>query len=117
MIDRAGPPSMDQQLLLQVTRQLSSFDEKFGILQGQNTEIIREQQRVAEQRTRMYEQINRIDRIASELERITPMVDAHEAKHNRNAGAMTFGKALLALFSGAVGALMTLSIKFMTDKP
>jgi hypothetical protein len=55
----------------------------------------------------MYEKINRIDMIEAAIDRIEPLVDKHEQKHNQVAGAMWLGKTLWALGAGAAGAFIT----------
>lgn len=108
-------PSLSQSLLLQVMEQLSALDGKIGVLQGQCNIIITEQERAAEGRRVIYAKLNKIDVIEAELGRIAPLVDAHETKSNRAAGAMSLGRAMLAFSSGAAGALITLAIKWLTD--
>jgi hypothetical protein len=108
-------PSLSQSLLLQALEQLSGVDQRIGILQGQCIEILREQQRAADGREKIYAKINHIDVLAVEIARLAPMVDRHERKYNETRGAMSFGRTLLSLLSGAAGAGLALLAKWLTQ--
>lgn len=112
---RSVQPDLSQSLLLQALEQMSGIDTRLSTLSGQVTEIIREQQRVAEGRKGIYDKINRIDGLAAEMARIAPLVADHEKKHNQAAGAVSLGRSLMALAGGVFGAAATLAVKWLTD--
>lgn len=108
-------PDMSQSLLLQALEQLSGVDQRLGVLQGQANEIIREQQRAADGRRELYAKVNRIDAIEATVDRIAPLVDAHEKQKNRADGALSLGRTVLAMSSGAFGAAIALLAKWLTE--
>lgn len=110
-------PSIANTLQLEILQQVSSLGIALGNLQGQANIIIREQERAAEGRRLMYEKLNRIDTLAQIVERITPLVDAHEKKHNQAAGMMLLGRTLWAASAGAIGAGATLAAQWLMGKP
>jgi hypothetical protein len=110
-------PSMSQSLLLQIIEQLSGVDQRIGILQGQNQEIIREQLRGDIARKEIYEKVNKIPAIVAEVERLSPLVDAHEKKHNQAQGALSLGRVLLAGCGGLFGAAGALLVSWLTGHP
>jgi hypothetical protein len=105
--------SMSQSLLLQIIEQLSGVDQRIGVLQGQTMEVIREQARAADGRKLIWEQMNRIPGIEATIARMGPLVDKHETKHNEAAGALSLGRIMLGLVSGALGAGLTIVAKKM----
>lgn len=111
MPDREIQASISQSLLLQIAEQLSGVDQRIGVLQGQTMEIIREQARAADGRKTIYDQMNRIPGIEAAIARIAPLVDKHETKHNEASGALSLGRLLLPMGSGAVGAGLTIVAK------
>lgn len=110
-----GKPDMSQVLLQEVLKQLSEVGGRLGVLQGQASEIIREQQRAADGRKEIYAKVNRIPAIEAELGRLSPLVDRHERKQNEAAGAMWLGKVMLPMGSGVFGAGLTLAIKWLSE--
>jgi hypothetical protein len=112
---REVQPTVVQSLLLQVLSQLSEVDGRLGVMQGQNSEIIREQQRAADSRKEVYEQLRELPAIKAQLARISPLVDAHETKHNRAEGALSLGKVVLAGSGGMFGALTALLAKWFLE--
>ena len=101
-------PDLGQSLQLQALEQLAGLSREVSIVQGQNNIIIQEQARAATGRAAMYEKLNKIDTLAATVERIAPLVDAHEKQHNQAIGAMWFGRALWGICAGAVGAGITM---------
>jgi hypothetical protein len=107
-------PTFGQSLLLQALEQLSGLERQIGNLQGQANIIIAEQEHAAEGRRVIYEKLNKLDTLAATVERIAPLVDDHERKHNRQTGAMTLGKTLWAAAAGALGAAITFLFHWLT---
>lgn len=103
--------SMSQSLLLQIIEQLSGVDQRIGVLQGQTMEVIREQQRAADGRKLIWDQMNRIPGIEASIARLSPLVDKHEVKHNEARGAMSLGRMLVPLLSGVAGGALTVVAK------
>lgn len=102
------PADLSQSLLLQALDQLGGLSREVSIVQGQNNIIIQEQERAAEGRRLMHEKLNKMDMLTANVDRISPLVDKHEDKHNQAIGAMWLGRTLWIIVSGAVGAAITL---------
>lgn len=102
------PADLSQSLLLQALDQLGGLSREVSIVQGQNNIIIQEQERAAAGRAIMHEKLNKIDGLSQTVDRISPLVDKHEDKHNQAIGAMWLGRTLWIVVSGAVGAAVTL---------
>lgn len=103
-------PDLGQSLQLQALEQLAGLSREVSIVQGQNNIIIQEQARAATGRAAMYEKLNKLDTLAQTVERIAPLVDAHEKQHNQALGAMWAGRAIWGISAGAIGAAVTLLI-------
>lgn len=101
-------PDLGQSLQLQALEQLAGLSREVSIVQGQNNIIIKEQERAAAGRAVMHEKLNKIDTLAATVERIAPLVDAHEKQHNQAIGAMWLGRTLWIIVSGGVGAAITI---------
>jgi hypothetical protein len=95
---------LSQQLMLQMLNDFSALTAQISNLEGQSNLIIAEQQRAAAGRQLMYEKLNKIDALTATVERIAPLVDAHERTHNQALGAMWFGRVLWGVIAGAAGA-------------
>lgn len=106
-------PDLEQSLLLQALEQLSGLERQIGHLQGQANLIITEQSHAAEGRRVMYDKLNKIDALSATVERIVPLVDAHERSHNQATGAMWLGKTLWAAGAGAIGAGLTFAFHWL----
>lgn len=102
------PADLSQSLLLQALDQLGGLSREVSIVQGQNNIIIQEQERAAAGRAVMHAKLNKIDGLSQIVDRISPLVDKHEDKHNQAIGAMWLGRTLWIVVSGAVGAAVTL---------
>lgn len=107
-------PSVSQSLLLQALEQISAIDGKIGVLQGQNNLILADQKSAADGRKAIYDKLNRVDVLASTVDRIAPLVDKHEATHQQAAGAMSLGKWLWTISAGAIGAGLTMIVQRVT---
>lgn len=107
-------PDLGQSLQLQALEQLAGLSREVSIVQGQNNIIIKEQERAAAGRAVMHEKLNKIDALTQTVERIAPLVDAHEKQRNQAIGAMWFGKTLWAVFAGAIGAGATMLIGWLS---
>lgn len=103
-------PDLGQSLQLQALEQLAGLSREVSIVQGQNNIIIQEQARAATGRAAMYEKLNKIDILAATVDRITPLVQKHEDRHNQAIGAMWAGRAIWGISAGAIGAAITLLI-------
>lgn len=107
-------PSVANTLQLEILQQVSALGIALGNLQGQANIIIKEQERAAAGRAAMHEKLNRIDTLTQTVERIAPLVDAHEKKHNQATGVMLLAKTLWAVCAGAIGAVGTLLLQWFT---
>jgi len=107
-------PTFGQSLLLQALEQLSGLERQIGHLQGQANIIISEQEHAAEGRRVIYEKLNKLDALTATVERIAPLVDVHEKKHNQATGALSLGKTLWAAGAGAFGAAITFLFHWLT---
>lgn len=99
---------LSQSLQLELLQQMGGLSQQIGVVQGQNIIIIKEQERAAEGRRLMHDKLNKIDTLAATVERIAPLVDAHEKQHNQAIGAIWLGRTLWVVISGSVGAAITL---------
>jgi len=104
----APSPDITHSLLLQVIEQISGLDHRVGHLQGQNNIIITEQQRAAEGRKETHDRLRKLEQSASgsatTLERIAPLVEAHETTYQRGIGAAWLWRILWGLLAGGSGA-------------
>lgn len=103
-----NPADLSQSLLLQALDQLGGLSREVSIVQGQNNIIIQEQERAAAGRAVMHEKLNKIDGLSQIVDRIAPLVDAHEKQYNQAIGAIWLGRTLWVVVSGAVGAAITI---------
>ena len=107
-------PDLGQSLQLQALEQLAGLSREVSIVQGQNNIIIKEQERASAGRSAIYEKLNKIDTLATTVERIAPLVDAHEKQRNQAIGAMWTAKILWATLAGSVGAGATMLIGWLS---
>jgi hypothetical protein len=91
-------------LELQILSQLSELSQQLGVVQAQCAHIIKDQDAATERRAKMYEKLDEIPGIKTTLERITPLVEDHEKKHQRAIGAVWLARGLWIISGGAVGA-------------
>lgn len=105
-------PDISQSLLLQALEQISMLDGKIGVVQGQNNIIIADQAQAAQGRQKIYEKLNKIDVMSATMDRIVPLVDKHEARHNKTQGAMSLGRVLWGMSAGAIGAGITMLLQW-----
>jgi len=104
---------LEQRLLSQAIQQLSGLDSKIGVLQGQMAAVVTSIARAEELRNAMSDRLHKLDHIENTLDRIVPLVDKHEERHNKTEGAMHLGKGLWTLLAGSgVGAAVTTIIQF-----
>jgi len=95
-------------LELQVLGKLSELSQQVGVVQAQTAQIIQEQGRAADVRRETYGKLNSLALVAAEVQRLSPLVDAHEIKHQRGlALGLAVNTAWLAI-SGCIGAVVTL---------
>jgi enterochelin esterase-like enzyme len=101
-------PDLGQSLQLQALEQLAGLSREVSIVQGQNNIIIKEQERAAAGRAVMHDKLNKIDALSQVVERIAPLVDAHEKTAQQAIGALVIGRVLWGLLAGAAGAAATI---------
>lgn len=107
-------PDLGQSLQLQALEQLAGLSREVSIVQGQNNIIIKEQERAAQGRAVMHEKLNKIDALSITVERIAPLVDAHEKTAQRALGALVIGRVLWGILAGGVGAGATMIIGWLS---
>jgi hypothetical protein len=103
-------PDLGQSLQLELLQQMGGLSQQIGVVQGQNNIIIKEQERAAAGRAAMHEKLNKIDALSQTVDRIAPLVQKHEDRHNQAIGAMWAGRAIWGISAGAIGAAITLLI-------
>lgn len=96
-------------LLLQCLTEISGLSGQVGNLQGQATAILAEQARAAagraETHARLREVEGRVAAVQGVLSRVAPLVDNHEALHNKASGAAWAMRTLYGFAAGAGGAI------------
>lgn len=110
-------PSAETSLLLQVVEQGADLSRQMGVLAGQNNIIIAEQTRAATGRKETHDRLRaveaKVDEATRVLDRVAPLVDAHEQLHQRSLGAIWFGRFLWAVLAGIAGYVAgIIGIKF-----
>ncbi|KIZ47403.1 MULTISPECIES: hypothetical protein [Rhodopseudomonas] len=109
--------STSERLQLDILQTLGTLQQQVGVLQAQCAHIIKSQDEADVRRRDMYGKLNRIDGIQADLNRITPLVEAHERKHQRNIGAVWLMRALWTIGGGAAGATMVSWISKLFGAP
>lgn len=104
--------SIENSLLLQVTEQLSALSQQIGNLEGQSNIIISEQHHAAVGRKETHDRLRGLEQSTahntSAVERITPLVDAHEKTYQRGIGAAWLWRVVWGLVAGSAGAVFAL---------
>lgn len=92
--------------LLDIVQQLGLMQHSIGVIQAQNTHIIKEQDQAAERRQRMYEKLDQIEPMRQTLSEIAPLVKEHEQNRQRQIGMAWVVRGAWTIGGGSVGAAM-----------
>lgn len=103
--------STTERLQLDILQMIGELRQQVGVVQAQNEHIIKSQDVADERRREMYVKLNKIDAIERELQRIVPLVDIHEQKHQQSIGALWMARGGWTIGGGAVGALVAWLLK------
>lgn len=95
-------------LELQLLSKLGELQQQVGGILAQTSQIVAEQSRSADGRREIYDKLNALSLTAAEVERIAPLVDKHEATHQRGVGVGRFANTVWMVVSGSLVALLTL---------
>ncbi|KPG01779.1 hypothetical protein IP86_02920 [Rhodopseudomonas sp. AAP120] len=106
--------TLAERLQLDILQTLGTLQNQVGVLQAQCAHIIQSQDEAAVRRRAMYEKIDKIATIESTLDRIAPLVDAHEQKHQRSIGALWLMRGGWTVGGGAAGAGFAWLAKWMS---
>jgi len=107
-------PDLGQSLQLQALAQLGDLSRQIGVVEGQNNIIISEQQRAEESRKAIHAKLSVVDSIKATVDRIAPLVDAHEKTAQQAAGALVIGRVLWGVLAGAVGSGLTIILGWLS---
>jgi chromosome segregation ATPase len=112
------PGVLAQSLLLQALEQLAGLQSQVATVDSQNVLILKQHERADESRREMHVEIGELKRdiatIKHALERVVPMVDAHEKAANQAHGAALAMRILWTTCAGALGAAATWLITWLS---
>lgn len=107
-----APPAVSLQL--EIISTLEELRQQIGNLQAQSTHIAKSLETADERRREMYAKLNKIDAIEREMQRITPLVETHEQKHQRSIGALWLVRGGWTVGGGAVGAAIIKLVSYLS---
>lgn len=102
---------------LDLMQSLGELRHQVGIVQAQNSHIIKEQDQAAERRQRMYEKLDKIEPMSQKLEGIAPLVVEHERAWQRQIGMAWLVRGSWTIGGGAVGAVAVKLLQYLTGSP
>ncbi len=84
-----GSATLSHHLIVQALEQISEVNVKLGDIRGD------------------------LISMRSSIDRLTPLVDKHEERHNQAVGAMHFGKWVWTVVAGGTGAAIASAIQWL----
>lgn len=108
-----APPAVSLQL--EIISTLGELRQQLGGVQAQCIHIAKSLETADERRREMYARLNKIDGIERELQRIVPLVETHEQKHQRSIGALWLVRGGWTVGGGAVGAAVLKAFERLTS--
>lgn len=114
------PADQSTQLLLELLAQTGTLGAQIASLQTSAQHIISQQTKDEQSRAAIYARLTTLDVESAKqnelLERIAPLVDAHERERHQLQGGLVVGRWLMMAGSGIVGAIAAMVLQWIGRK-